>query len=202
METAAISYRVADFLKKHHPSTRSTRPTCWRSPAADGSVSRAERVHPLAGRAAPLSGVRHPAGHGLAVGRGGGGRRRCATFAAPATCSASSATTRRAHCLYSARSESDVVIYAFPADDFEACVLSTRTRRVRGRRGPGDAGLSAASERRDPHADVSARPVGQTRSCRPARPRQHRATPPASARRSRADAMLVLDARPARCVAC
>ena len=27
------------------------------------------------------------------------------------------------HCLYSARSQSDVVIYAFPADDFEACVL-------------------------------------------------------------------------------
>ena len=30
-------------------------------------------------------------------------------------------------CLHSARSESDVVIYAFPASDFEAFVLNTRT---------------------------------------------------------------------------
>ena len=69
--------------------------------------------------------VRDSAGDGVALGRSRRARLRCATCAAPETCWASSASIRRRarHCLHSARSESDVVIYAFPASDFEELVL-------------------------------------------------------------------------------
>ena len=126
METAVISYRVADFLK-HHPPFNAIEDADLLDLAARGRVRFYEpnqyilwqgEPHRLqvfviqqgtvslwdeAGEEARLCDVRG-AGDMLGVERYND---------APS-------------CLCSVRSESDVVVYAFPQDDFDAFVMNTR----------------------------------------------------------------------------
>ena len=71
MDTAAIAYRIVDFLNTIRRSAAWTKPTCWRSrpTAVSGSTKRISSA--VAGRAAQSPCVRHSAGHRLAVGRRG-----------------------------------------------------------------------------------------------------------------------------------
>ena len=123
METAVISYRVADFLKRHPPFNAIDDADLLEL-AARGRVRFYEpnqyvlwqgephRVHVFviqqgtvslwddAGDASKLRDVRGP-GDMLGVERYNGAR----------------------HCLCTVRSESDVVVYGFPQADFDACVM-------------------------------------------------------------------------------
>ena len=153
MDTASISYRVADFLKKHAPfhavddgdllkltaqgRVRFHEPNeyiLWQGEPhkvhvfviQQGTVS----LWDEAGPSAELRDVRGP-GDMLGLERYNDARS----------------------CAHSARSESDVVLYAFPADDFEACVLkyphASQYVAAEGRVTPD---YQPGGERREPHS--------------------------------------------------
>jgi signal-transduction protein with cAMP-binding, CBS, and nucleotidyltransferase domain len=153
VETASISYRVADFLKKHAPFHAVDDGDLLKL-TAQGRVKFHEpneyilwqgephKVHVFviqqgtvslwdeAGPSAELRDVRGP-GDMLGLERYNSARS----------------------CAHSARSESDVVLYAFPADDFETCVLkyphASQYVAAEGRVTPD---YQPGGERREPHS--------------------------------------------------
>ena len=195
METAVIAYRVADFLKRHPPfhaiddadllglaargRVRFHEPNeyiLWQGEPhrlqvfviQQGTVSLWDET----GERVELRDVR-------GVGDMLGIERYCD---AP-------------HCLYSGRSESDVVIYAFPALDFDEFVLKYPARRAvrRGRR-PRHAGLPAGGRATGSAEHLSARGRGPETALDLPRPRQHRACRAALSRHAVRQAMAVVDA--------
>ncbi len=176
METAVISYRVADFLKRY-PPFHAMEDADLLSLAARGRVRFHEpneyilwqgEPHRLqvfviqqgtvslwdeAGERVELRDVR-------GVGDMLGIERYCD---AP-------------HCLYSGRSESDVVIYAFPAADFDEFVLkyphAVQYVAAEGRVTPD---YQPATGRRNPQEHLPPRGGGPKTALDLPRPRQHRA---------------------------
>ena len=89
METAAISHRVADFLKKH-PPFHAMEEGDLLDLARQGRVRFFEENEYIVWQGEPYrtTGVRDSARQCFAVGRSGYRSRRCATFVGPGTCSA------------------------------------------------------------------------------------------------------------------
>ena len=174
METAAISHRVADFLKKHPPFhameegdlldlARQGRVRffeeneyiVWQGEPyrmqvfviQQGSVS----LWDEAGQVVVLRDVRG-AGDMLGIEQ-----------------------LNDAGCYpYSAKSASDVVIYAFPANAFKAFVLKYEyARRYAAAYGNVNADYQSTEERREPQEHLSARTGGTEEASELQRPRQH-----------------------------
>ena len=122
MDTAVISHRVADFLKKHAPF-HSVDDADLLALARGGRVKFYEPNEYILWQGEP---------HRLRCSSSSRARCRCGTTAEGAKLrdvrgagdmlGIERYNDARA-CLHSARSESDVVIYAFPAEDFETFVL-------------------------------------------------------------------------------
>ena len=151
METAAISYRVADFLNKHPPFNA----------VEEGDLLDLARL----GRVRFFEANEYIAWQGdpyrmqvLVIQQGTvslwdetGKSRSCATCVEPGTCLASNSSTMADAYPYSARSASDVVIYAFPAIEFKALVLKyPYARRYVAAYGNVTADYQSTEERRDP----------------------------------------------------
>jgi CBS domain-containing protein len=123
VETAAISHRVADFLKAHVPFNTVAEADLL-ALAGGGRVRFFEPNEFILWQGEPhrlqvfviQQGTvslweEQPAGAQMRDIRGAGDMLGIERFSGARSC------------LYTARSESDVLIYAFPADDFETCVL-------------------------------------------------------------------------------
>ena len=123
METAAISHRVADFLKKHPPFNAIDEADLL-ALAAHGRVRFHEPNEYILWQGEPH---RHQV---FVIQQGtvslwdeSGGRAELRDVRGAGDMLGIERYNGARQCLYSARSESDVVIYAFPADDFSDCVL-------------------------------------------------------------------------------
>ena len=123
METSAISYRVADFLKGHAPFN-SVDDVDLLALAGGGRVRFHEPNEYILWQGEPHRYQVFVLQQGtVSLWDESADGAKLRDTVAPATCSVSSATTTRPACLHSARSETDVVLYAFPAPDFETFVL-------------------------------------------------------------------------------
>jgi CBS domain-containing protein len=153
LETSAISYRVADFLKKHPPFQAidegdllelSARGRVKFHEANDFLIWHGEphKLHVFVIQQGTVSLWDEADGRAtLRDVRGAGDMLGIERFTG-APC-----------CLYSARSESDVVIYAFPASDFEQLVLKhPNARRFVEAYETVTADYQWAKDARDPHA--------------------------------------------------
>ena len=130
METAAISHRVADFLKKHPPFNAIDEADLL-ALAARGRVRFHEPNEYILWQGEPHR-------HQVFVIQQGtvslwdetGGRAELRDVRGAGDMLGIERYNGAPHCLYSARSESDVVIYAFPAEDFDELRAEvSRTRR-------------------------------------------------------------------------
>ncbi len=123
METSEIGYRVADFLKRHAPFQVADEQDLV-GLAARGRVRFHERHEYILWQGEP-----HKL-HLFVIQQGtvslwddeGGASELRDVRGAGDMLGIERYTGARA-CLYTARAETDVVLYGFPADDFEACVL-------------------------------------------------------------------------------
>lgn len=127
MDTSEISHRVADFLKRHPPFNAIDEPDLV-ALAARGRV-RFHEAHDY------ILWQGEPHRHQVFVIQQGtvslwddtGGRSALRDVRGAGDMLGLERFNGAGRCLYTARSESDVVIYAFPEDDFTALVLSHRT---------------------------------------------------------------------------
>lgn len=125
METAEISYRVADFLKKH-PPFNAIDDTDLLALAARGRVRFHEPFEYLLWQGEPHR-------HQIFVIQQGtvslwdesGGRAELRDVRGPGDLLGIERYNDAPHTLHSARSESDVVIYAFPTYEFEQYILKS-----------------------------------------------------------------------------
>ena len=123
METAAISHRVADFLKKHPPFNAIDEADLL-SLAARGRVRFHERNQYILWQGEPHRHQVFVIQQGtVTVWDETGGRLELRDVRGAGDMLGIERYNDAPHCLHSARSESDVVIYAFPEDDFSRCVL-------------------------------------------------------------------------------
>jgi CBS domain-containing protein len=123
LETAAISHRVADFLKRHPPFNAIDEADLL-ALAARGRVRFHEPNECILWQGEPHR-------HQVFVIQQGtvsmwdetGGRVELRDVRGAGDMLGVERYNDAPHCLHSARSQSDVVIYAFPAEDFSQCVL-------------------------------------------------------------------------------
>ena len=123
METAAISYRVADFLKKHPPFNAIDEADLL-ALAARGRVRFHEPNEFILWQGEPH---RHQV---FVIQQGtvtmwdeAGGRAELRDVRGAGDMLGIERYNDAPRCLHTARSQTDVVIYGFPADDFRQCVL-------------------------------------------------------------------------------
>jgi len=162
VETAAISHRVADFLKKHPPFNAIDEADLL-ALAARGRVRFHEPNEYILWQGASH---RH---HVFVIQQGTvstwdetGGDVELRDVRGPGDMLGIERYNDAPCCLHSARSQSDVVIYAFPADDFSQCVLkyphAAQYVAAEGRVTPEDQG---AAPSHDPHRTLLGSIIGQ-----------------------------------------
>jgi CBS domain-containing protein len=123
METAEIGYRVADFLKQHAPF-QGVDDSDLLELAARGRVRFHEANEYLLWQGEPHKAFVFVIQQGtVSLWDESGARAELRDVRGTGDMLGIERYNDARSCLYSARSESEVVIYAFPADDFEACVL-------------------------------------------------------------------------------
>ena len=123
METSAISYRVADFLKKH-PPFQAVEESDLVELAARGRVRFHEPNEYILWQGEPHKIHVFVIQHGtVSLWDEADGQAVLRDVRGAGDMLGLERYTSAPGCLYSARSESDVVIYAFPADDFGALVV-------------------------------------------------------------------------------
>ena len=166
VDTSEISYRVADFLKQYAPFQVAELSDLL-AMAAHGRVRFFERNEYILWQGEPHRAQIFVIQQGtVSLWDEANGRSQLRDIRGAGDMLGLERYTGARSCPHTARSESDVVLYAFPADDFEACVLKyPHGGSVRRGRRAVDAGLrSPAASRRDPqdtslHDVVSRRPL-------------------------------------------
>jgi CBS domain-containing protein len=123
VDTSEISHRVADFLKRHPPFSAIDEPDLL-ALAARGRVRFHEPHEYVLWQGEPHRHQVFVIQQGtVSLWEDGGGRSALRDVRGAGDMLGLERYNGAAGCLYSARSESDVVIYAFPEDDFSAIVL-------------------------------------------------------------------------------
>ena len=162
METAAISHRVADFLKKHPPFNAIDEADLL-ALAAHGRVRFHEKNQYILSQGEPHR-------HQLFVIQQGtvslwdesGGRAELRDMRGAGDMLGTERYNEARQCLYTARAESDVVIYAFPQDDFDGCVLKhPHAAQYVAAEGQVTPDYQGAATRHDPHRTFLHALVGQ-----------------------------------------
>jgi len=171
LETAAISHRVADFLKKHPPFNAIDEADLL-ALAAHGRVRFHEKNQYILSQGEPHR-------HQLFVIQQGtvslwdesGGRAELRDMRGAGDMLGTERYNGARQCLYTARAESDVVIYAFPEDDFDGCVLKhPHAAQYVAAEGQVTPDYQGAATRHDPHRTFLHALVGQkaVSTCAPA----------------------------------
>ena len=168
MDTSAISYRVADFLKQH-PPFHAMEDADLLTLAARGRV----RFHE-ANEFILWQGEPHKL-HVFVIQQGtvslwdeSGGKVELRDVRGAGDLLGVEQFNGAHSCLYSARSASDVVLYGFPADDFEALVLAyPYARHYVAAFGTVTADFHAPGERPDPSRIFLHDVAGPLQRCRP-----------------------------------
>ena len=162
METAAISHRVADFLKKHPPFNAIDEADLV-ALAAHGRVRFHEKNQYILSQGEPHR-------HQLFVIQQGtvslwdetGGRAELRDMRGAGDMLGTERYNEARQCLYTARAESDVVIYAFPEDDFGDRVLKhPHAAQYVAAEGQVTPDYQGAATRHDPHRTFLHALVGQ-----------------------------------------
>jgi CBS domain-containing protein len=123
VDTSEISYRVADFLKQHAPFQVAELSDLL-AMAARGRVRFFERNEYLLWQGEPHRAQVFVIQQGtVSLWDEANGRSQLCDIRGAGDMLGLERYTGARSCPHTARSESDVVLYAFPADDFEACVL-------------------------------------------------------------------------------
>jgi CBS domain-containing protein len=152
VETAAISHRVADFLKKHPPFNAIDEADLL-ALAAHGRVRFHEKNQYILSQGEPHR-------HQLFVIQQGtvslwdesSGRAELRDMRGAGDMLGTERYNEARQCLYTARAESDVVIYAFPQDDFSARVLThPHAAQYVAAEGQVTPDYQGAATRHDPH---------------------------------------------------
>ena len=162
VETAAISHRVADFLKKHPPFNAIDEADLL-ALAARGRVRFHEPNQYILWQGEPHRSQVFVIQQGtVTVWDETGGRLELRDVRGAGDMLGIERYNDAPHCLHSARSESDVVIYAFPEDDFSRCVLkhphAAQYVAAEGRVTPE---YQSAATRHDPHRTFLHSIIGQ-----------------------------------------
>lgn len=192
METSAISYRVADFLKQH-PPFHAMEEADLLALSAHGRV----RFHE-AGEFILWQGEPHKL-HVFVIQQGtvslwdeAQGQAELRDVRGPGDLLGVEQFNGAPACVYTARSGSDVVLYGFPAFDFETLVLThPYARQYIAALGTVSADFQRTDERRDPRRMFLHQVAGPLQVCRPQDSIGEAARIMA---RTGADAMAVVDA--------
>jgi CBS domain-containing protein len=162
METAAISHRVADFLKKHPPFNAIDEADLL-ALAAHGRVRFHEKDQYILSQGEPHRYQLFVIQQGtVSLWDESGGRAELRDMRGAGDMLGTERYTEARQCLYTARAESDVVIYAFPEDDFGARVLKhPHAAHYVAAEGQVTPDYQGAATRHDPHRTFIHALVGQ-----------------------------------------
>ncbi len=162
METAAISHRVADFLKKHPPFNAIDEADLL-ALAAHGRVRFHEKNQYILSQGEPHRYQLFVIQQGtVSLWDESGGRAELRDMRGAGDMLGTERYSEARQCLYTARAESDVVIYAFPEDDFDARVLKhPHAAQYVAAEGQVTPDYQGAATRHDPHRTFLHALVGQ-----------------------------------------
>jgi CBS domain-containing protein len=162
VETAAISHRVADFLKKHPPFNAIDEADLL-ALAAHGRVRFHEKNQYILSQGEPHRFQLFVIQQGtVSLWDESGGHAELRDMRGAGDMLGTERYNEARQCLYTARAESDVVIYAFPQDDFSARVLKhPHAAQYVAAEGQVTPDYQGAAVRHDPHRTFLHALVGQ-----------------------------------------